>query len=407
MDLRRHASSILAVIAVGATLWSSCILNRDGGIEGSGSGAGGAGVGGAGVGGFGGDMPCGEKSDCGADTACASVDCVNGTCESSFSDAGTPCSGTSAEQIVCDGMGSCVECAFDSDCTSTCVDGELTGGEVCTMGQCDAIGGPVGCEGFACNAEGTDCLTSCDSPGDCVEGYYCEPVTSKCETPNMVGQPCSVDAGCESGFCVDEFCCDTICNGDCEACASNLTTIANGTCAPIPFGDQDPDTNCIFGYGCGGDGTCIDCGEPTVAPQGGACPMATCNGGCNGDTCIIDCTTASSCEDQTINCPAGWDCQVNCQDGNSCKNATLNCPPGRACDLDCNNQSHSCQNIVVNCDADGPCSMICQQNNGDHCDGAEITCGGNSCTVNCIAGDKPAILSENTSCNVTKDADCN
>jgi hypothetical protein len=55
---------------------------------------------------------------------------------------------------------------------------------------------------------------------------------------------------CASGACVDGFCCDRACDGDCEAC--NVAGV-EGICSPSPAGNAD----CAAGIGvCDGGGRC-------------------------------------------------------------------------------------------------------------------------------------------------------
>lgn len=53
-----------------------------------------------------------------------------------------------------------------------------------------------------------------------------------------VGTTCTGDEGCETGFCVDDFCCDTACGGDveddCQACSVAAGALVNGTCSDLP-----------------------------------------------------------------------------------------------------------------------------------------------------------------------------
>ena len=66
--------------------------------------------------------------------------------------------------------------------------------------------------------------------------------TSSTTTTTFLGQgePCSDNSECASNYCVDGVCCDTACDGICEAC--NLSGW-EGTCTYIPAG-QDPDDEC-------------------------------------------------------------------------------------------------------------------------------------------------------------------
>ncbi len=71
------------------------------------------------------------------------------------------------------------------------------------------------------------------------------------------GAACDINnpGDCLSGFCVDGVCCDTACNQICEACTMTLSGMADGTCAPIPAG-QDPDGDCTLPETCDGAGMC-------------------------------------------------------------------------------------------------------------------------------------------------------
>jgi hypothetical protein len=125
----------------------------------------------------------------------------------------------------------------------------------CQFALCD--GGACGFgnvqAGLACNGG------SCDSNGACVE--HCNNSVKdfsetdvdcggNCDTC-AVGQGCIVEEDCASGFCIDETCCGTACDGVCEAC--NLAGEA-GTCTPHPAG-TDPDDDCAP-LTCNGAGEC-------------------------------------------------------------------------------------------------------------------------------------------------------
>src|SRR5690606_29656997 len=55
------------------------------------------------------------------------------------------------------------------------------------------------------------------------------------------GNSCVTADDCHTGFCVDGVCCETACNGTCEACASEFTGGEDGVCAPVLGGCVEPD----------------------------------------------------------------------------------------------------------------------------------------------------------------------
>jgi len=235
------------------------------------------------------------------------------------------------------------------------------------------------------------------------------------------GDPCSLDAECSSGFCVDGLCCDTACGGgatgDCQAC--NLVGL-EGTCsseaAGAPCGDQGVD--CQVNDACDGSGSCTDNG---FTPQGTSC----------GDASETQCTNADTC-DATGNCLSnheppgapcgdqGVDCQVDdvcdgsgsCTDngfmaqGTSCGDASeTECTNADTCDatgnclpnhetagMPCGDQSIDCH-VSDACDGSGSCTdngfmaegMSCGDNSGFECTNAD-TC---DATGNCLANHKP------------------
>src|SRR6202012_2484382 len=63
---------------------------------------------------------------------------------------------------------------------------------------------------------------------ECSSGHYC--VAGQCKAQNPDGTACRADDQCVNGHCVDGLCCNTSCDGQCEAC--DVTT-AKGTCTPV------------------------------------------------------------------------------------------------------------------------------------------------------------------------------
>lgn len=394
----------LAALAVG----SSCILNRTAGFEPDGTGA--SGAGGGGTGGII-MMGCDQPSDCGATTDCTTaVDCVNGSCVPSYAPPGTSCvvDGDPDKQY-CNGTGSCVQCALAEHCEpGTCIGGVQTAGEECLGGLCNEVMGTLDCGDYTCNAAGTNCLSGCASTDECSQaGHVCDPGIGlgECAEPRLVGQPCSVDEACDSGFCADGVCCQEECATQCEACSMALTGAADGTCANILIGVDDQDESCPFGFGCQGDGTCTMCGDPTTALDTNVCP-AVCDGGCGGgnDQCNIDCDAAGDCQG-VINCPPGKDCHVDCSVAGACPAITVACPPGRDCKLTCANNMGSCAGSTLNCN-DGPCEIDCKNGSGGNCTGTTINCGLNDCDVKCSATGEPIITDLQMSCSLLTDNEC-
>jgi hypothetical protein len=107
---------------------------------------------------------------------------------------------------------------------------------------------------------------------------------------SAAGKPCSADGGCATGFCADAVCCDTRCDGACEACSEDKSGAESGTCTPVPSG-ADPDAECgdqsaetcgTIG-GCDGSGACMRYADGTDCSAGGEVCYA---GVCGGAECV-------------------------------------------------------------------------------------------------------------------------
>ena len=147
---------------------------------------------------------------------------------------------------TCDGAGRCklrlaAVCTADSDC----LDGHCSGG-VCCDSPCAAPcrsctePGAVG----ACAA-----LLNVEQPGVCSDGAVCDG-TGRCVQRR--GQPCFGPEACASALCVDGFCCDSACEGTCEACDVGGR---EGLCSRLPDG-TDPEPECGACRVCDGQGAC-------------------------------------------------------------------------------------------------------------------------------------------------------
>src|SRR5262249_1721919 len=138
-----------------------------------------------------------------------------------------------------------------------------------------------------CGGSCPDCALgrACLIDPDCVGTAFCSQMV--CTAKYQDGNACSASVQCISGYCVDGGCCNTACNGPCQACSTVKKVAADGTCANILF-DQDPDGECTDGA-CDGNGVCkLDNGQPCLVgadclsgiKEDGVCCKTQCN-----DTC--------------------------------------------------------------------------------------------------------------------------
>lgn len=105
-----------------------------------------------------------------------------------------------------------------------------------------------------CKLAGDSLDGYCNSMGTCVECYDSSHCTkgqgmicfdSKCIIPKPQGSECKANAECESGFCADDVCCNTVCNTLCKSCKLEPFI---GTCIYVPRGSGDE--SCEHGSGC-------------------------------------------------------------------------------------------------------------------------------------------------------------
>jgi hypothetical protein len=140
-------------------------------------------------------------------------------------------------------------CTLGGECASgNCVDG------FCCNTACAAL-----CQACSAAKKGSGANGACgnifaggDPDNECPGAEVCNG-SGACRKIN--GSICTLGSECLSGNCVDGFCCNTACAGPCQACSNAKTGGANGTCTPIPDG-QDPDNECAGTSVCNGAGGC-------------------------------------------------------------------------------------------------------------------------------------------------------
>jgi MYXO-CTERM domain-containing protein len=215
--------------------------------------------------------------------------------------------------------------------------------------------------------------------------------------PAGPGVGCEFDAECETGSCADGVCCDTSCDGDCEACsAEKKGSGVDGVCGPVPPGlfDDDAcevstgapcteDSACESGFcedgvccqsacslqceACDVEGSVGTCVPVTGAPRAGRpacdtddtdpCASAICDGttreecagtvGPCGEYACGETECLTSCEDDA-DCATGFHCEEGACVAGQCDGALATTPEGEQ--IDCS---------PYLCRPDGTCRTAC------------------------------------------------
>lgn len=191
--------------------------------------------------------------------------------------------------------------------------------------------------------------------------------------PYQPGEPCEYNFLCNGGHCVDGFCCDTACDGECQACTAALTGGADGTCAAVTDG-SDP------------DGDCSDDGSPSCQ-HNGACNAGACDSYSGPECTPSTCTDDAECT--SGHCVEGICCNEACDAGcKSCRKANTDGAEGVCAlvragtdpkDACMDGTGTSCGDVLL-CDALGDCKV-----GTDLC--AAYSCNAEGCFDDCNADD--------------------
>jgi hypothetical protein len=208
----------------------------------------------------------------------------------------------------CDGAGACQQYSNTTQCVAaTCVGSTTTPARLCDgAGTCLAVA-PGQCDPFLCDTNGM-CKNTCTpatSSTDCVSTATCTGTTCG-KKPN--GFTCMSMTECNSNNCVDGYCCDKPCAGNCQAC--NITG-SQGTCTLVPVG-SDPRNVCTDNgaAGCGTNGACDGNGGCQLYANGTQCVASTCNSG-NTLTQARTCNGTGTCQAATTTtCQGGFNCDT-------------------------------------------------------------------------------------------------
>lgn len=288
--------------------------------------------------------PVDAPSTCGHDGKCSG----SGGCRA-FYPAGTSCGASQcttdtnkAIGNICNGSGTCVN---------------------------DTVG--VSCFDYVCDPATGSCPNACTTDAQCSATAYCN--KGSCVPKANNGGACTEEKQCASNLCVDGFCCNATCDGQCEACD---VTGAEGTCAPltgVPHQQRpacaapDPANPCAT-VTCDGEtrtscagfvGPEVTCGAATCANG-----KATLPGNCRKGSCVTaDPVPCGAYACGATACNTSCEKKEDCAPNNVCDPATKRCISQATCDGDhtttgANGQKQDCS--PFKCQDDGTCRQACR-----------------------------------------------
>lgn len=321
---------------------------------------------------------------CKADTQCTSGNCVDGVCcdgrcEGNCESCTTgKCSASTAPRKPCDGTGTCggyCDKANTKTCTYpnssiTCSAQKCEAGQRTSKAVCDGKGGcptpsTSKCDTNQCNADKTDCSGSCTATS-CGTGTYCAGTT--CAPVKNQGDACGSDIECSTKKCVDGYCCESACSGNCQSCS-----VVHGKCTTTTV----PRASCGGSGNCAGycDGSKADCSFPGASTV------------CEAAKCLNTTTSqaARSCDGKgACSSGASSSCQYMCTSAGICGGE---CSPSN---LRCN----SLTGIRQQCSAAGswqdngcPATQACSGSGSCVCATGYSTCGGTGTCYNTSSDD--------------------
>ncbi len=200
----------------------------------------------------------------------------NGVCDVAEACNGTmaacPNDGLAPATTVCRGLqGTCDLVENCSGTTTTCgTDVLASQGSSCDMT-------------YLCTGMDAGCPTTCTLNSDCITGATC--IAGTCRAVRTNGAVCTADTQCVSGFCTDGVCCNSRCEGSCQACnvagsAGTCTLAGRGeagdpVCAPFVCDGKSPGcpTTCEDDAQCGPPAFCENkvCSKRTRGHVGFGC----------------------------------------------------------------------------------------------------------------------------------------
>jgi len=377
-----------------------------------------------------GALTCGANGSCDGNGACgkygSGTPCVAAVCAgdgitlvnaSTCNGSGTcqPNGTMSCNGYACSGGACLTICAADAQCAPT----YFCNGVVCSVKKPNGnvCSNPNECasgscaDGYCCNTSCTTGCRACDLPGKLgtcstvPAGTTDPPLCSGTNTCDAIGncskangQTCAQASECGSGFCVDNVCCGSACNGACQACsAATKGAGADGVCGSAQIG-TDPHNDCAPqpASSCGTTGLCDGSGACSKYPSATICAAASCNGTilnkddfcngsgvcvdsgpmscgnylCTGSACLTSCSSDAQCGSSAY-CMMS-NCVPKIVNGTACASGAVcgsgNCIDNFCCDTACGGTckacsaalsvgaNGTCSNVKTNTDPDGNCT---------------------------------------------------
>jgi alpha-tubulin suppressor-like RCC1 family protein len=284
---------------------------------------------------------------------------------------------------MCKGNGTCQEWSAGTACGASgpnkCSGNNVVGTSCDGQGNCVANANGVACAPFLCSNNA--CTVTCVADSDCASGGYCDLVDTKCKKKQVNGYFCGQSCGtngsaCESGHVADDYCCNSPCDGLCQACSNaKKGSGSNGYCGNAKEG-TDPHDSCEDSRpadpnSCLDDGQCNGAGSCRIRKFGESCGPTQCAGNseqqqiCNGfGTCMPE--------------PGGKDCEFYV-----CDTMSGTCKDSCVSDQDCTASAY-CDQTAGTCKPDEglgkACSKALQCASGFCVDGV---CCDSACTGTC------------------------
>ncbi|WP_437578603.1 Kelch repeat-containing protein [Sorangium sp. So ce887] len=174
--------------------------------------------------------------------------------------------------------------------------------------------------------------------------------TSERYVLGQAGEACGAGCECQTGFCVDGVCCDTACEGACDACAEAAGASADGTCSPVTGRACDDGNDCTSDDACDA-GTCAgEADDAATCDDGNECTRDACSGG----ECVGTPDDAAACGSQGL-------CTISSCRGGACVVEAITCEATDECHTDgaCNEETGACvprkKVDGAPCEGDGTC----------------------------------------------------